>query len=181
MPWSNWYPLNVFRVNLNAPNSGGIYRIKLKDGLCFVLKSSDGNYYWEGIHKANNELVSCFSKNEPMRVCDCRSRYIDEVCTDLVYIGRSENIQQRLLQHINGNGSRCIAILLKEGYELFFSYLRREVPDDAEVNAFGRFVRETGGSCPPCDCGSNECSEAKGQNIHTYIVDPSFYDDKWIC
>ncbi len=169
MPWSNWYPLNVFRVNLNAPNSGGIYRIKLKDGLCFVLKSSDGNYYWEGIHKANNELVSCFSKNEPMRVCDCRSRYIDKICTDLVYIGRSENIQQRLLQHLNGSGSKCIKELLEKDYKMLFSFLRRQDPDYSEIAAFERFVDGTEGFCPPCDCGSNECFVAGGLNISTFI------------
>jgi len=165
MPWSNWYPFNTLSIKLNAPNLPGIYRIKLQDGSCFALESQGGSYYWKGVYPAEEDLVSCFRRNEPLRVCNCTSG----ICTDLIYIGESGNIRQRLLQHLNGNSSKCIKALLNRGFGLFFSFLQRQDPDDSEVRAFGRFVSKTGRFCLPCDCGSNECSNAEGVAIDTYI------------
>jgi len=159
MGWSKWYPLNEENIREHAPAEAGIYRIKLSAGNCFVL----GPQGWE-LCTAKPLLIIAFNSNEPLRVSRCER---DNICTDLVYIGSTENqtLQARLRQHLsNSSGSPCIQELLNMGYQLFFSFLSRASDAyEAERNLYRRFIEATRGYCPPCDRNSRECQAERGR------------------
>jgi hypothetical protein len=163
MPWSKWYPFNEDFIESKAPKNAGIYRLKLEN-YCFSLINNE----WRLLNKSFL-LKLLLDLNEPFRV----EKYNQTIYTDLIYIGKSENIQNRLLQHLKGpdyNGNKCIYELLKS-YSLEFSYLQRTETDyhQAEKNFFKSFIQETGGFCLPCDCCYNECQSEGGNYIPTYI------------
>ena len=168
MPWSDWYPLTRNGINNNVPDDIGAYRIALKDGKVFSIEEDDDVEIWVGIVNADRNLEKCIRNNEPMRVCLCNSTF----CTDLVYIGQSteQTIKQRLLQHLGGQGNKCLKLILDYEIPLYFSYLTHYEPEDFEEKLFKRFVKETEGVCPPCDCGSNECSRAYGKYLPTFLM-----------
>jgi predicted GIY-YIG superfamily endonuclease len=165
MSWSKWYPFDEVAIETYAPPKEGIYRIKLKDHYFHLI-----NKRWQGPYQKFSNLDSALKQKEPVRVRKNVSIKII-IYTDLIYIGKSENIRNRLLQHLKGNGNSCIYKLLNQSHSLEFSYLRRTETDyhQAEKNFFKSFIQETGGFCPPCDCCSNECQSKGGNCIPTYI------------
>ena len=162
MRWNDWYPFNEENIRKHAPAEEGIYRIKLSEGNCFVL----GPLGWE-LCTAEPSLIKAFNSNEPLRVYSCKRGNKVSICTDLVYIGSTENqnLQTRLRQHLsNSSGSPCIQELLNMGYQLFFSFLSRASDAyEAERNLYRRFIEATRGYCPPCDRNSRECQAERGR------------------
>ena len=168
MVWSKWYPLLEESIEENAPQEGGIYRIALKDEFCFTLINGE----WYGVFQGNRKLLNCFKDKDPYRVCPCKTEYGKSVCTDLVYIGKTDNLKRRLKEHLKDpqKGNPCIQKLLNKGYPLFFSFLRRISPSFAEQRVFQEFIKASGGFCPPCDGGSNECQREGGKVTPAYLI-----------
>jgi len=170
MSWSKWFLFNKISIEKNAPEDPGIYRIRLRDYYFAFIN----NKWWGLYEKTSSDKILLVLK-EPFRVREYKIQVsglpITILCTDLIYIGKSESIQNRLLEHLNGNGNSCIYELLKQGYCLEFSYLRRYGDyNQAEKNSFKGFINATKGLCPPCDCCSNECKGQGGNCISTYII-----------
>jgi hypothetical protein len=63
----------------------------------------------------------------------------DETAYDApAYIGRSNNIQRRLKEHLSGRGSKSIDMLIGQGHELWFSFGYSDNPRGAEAAELAR-------------------------------------------
>ncbi len=170
MPWSNFYELNSENIE-RVPERTGIYRIALlEESSAFHLKwnESESNYEWIGIY-AEHEIP----KLTVQRFLDTRTLvgfYYKEIYSNLVYIGKSDNLNQRLNEHLAGRGSSGVQQLLLNGVDLRFSYLSTRDGTVSENNFYQEFLEETGGFCPPCDKNSNECLRFSGNYVPTYLL-----------
>lgn len=149
MPWSKWKPLDSENVKEYAPDKSGAYRIALPDNKFFAVFKDEQDYYWLGIVSAT----------------ECK----DIIYTDIVYLGMTEDqtIKDRLLQHLGSpNG---VIRKLRWRTKLFFKFLSSDDAGILEVNQYKDFVSNHHNACPPGDGNSNQCSEAGGVYLKTYI------------
>ena len=51
-----------------------------------------------------------------------------DTCTDIIYVGYSDNIRRALLELYNG-ADRCVDANLKDGVRLMFSYMKAANPE----------------------------------------------------
>ena len=166
MDWTDWYSFDKDSIDRNASDDQGVYRIVLPDFNFFVLKIINNELIWKGIYKGGSYVLNKIINNSPVRVYE----YQGKMCTDIVYIGRSESsISKRLLRHLTPTENRCMYLLMEYGISLWFSFIRHPDPVNFECKLFGKFFNKSG-VCPPCDRGSIECNRVGGEYMSAKIM-----------
>jgi hypothetical protein len=112
----------------------GIFSLKIKTGELFSSLVDRRRSMREGDVKPFNE-----SNVDLAPTAGGIYAIYDETAWDEpAYIGRSNNIQRRLKEHLSGRGSKSIAMLLSHGHELWFSFGYSNNPHGAEAAELSR-------------------------------------------
>ena len=135
--WKGEYLLHKAIVEEYVPEKPGVYKIYLAE---------NSKYRW--INTGNNwRLMNRYKFPIIARLLGNR----------LTYIGQTNNLKRRLLDHIYGsNTNNCIKTLLKLGVPLTFKFREVNKPILGEKINLLIFCIETE-LCPPCDCNSPQC------------------------
>jgi predicted GIY-YIG superfamily endonuclease len=102
------------------------------------LVASFGAFAWStGDFNESGNGGGKFAGNGPET---CRGVYVIRLQGSPYYVGRSANVRSRLLDHINGRGSRKVADQLGKGQKLSYEYECL----DSEVQAEAILIKQYG-------------------------------------
>jgi len=175
MGWSNFYEFNKENIEQQvSKEKAGIYRIALLDEnsgfkISSKIEKKEKIKYWEGLFSEFD--IPELAQKRILQTRLLTGKYRSDIYTNLVYIGRSDNMRERLLQHFSNSqskGNSGVLKLLKYHIPLRFSYLSKGDSTKSERNFYSDFIKETK-VCPPCDKNSNECKSLNGKYLPCYL------------
>jgi len=157
--WSEEYPLREDFLD-EVPSEPGIYIICLpeKSGYRWI-KENNKWYLEQQSWKIRLLIKQIISRNVNIK---------QPLLTRLVYIGESENLKERIRQHIKNQTNDCIRKILSIT-ELTFRFRKTKNHKDAEKEAYKAFCKETG-LCPPCDCNSVQCKSVINEGKYPWDI-----------
>jgi len=140
-PWSGEYEFEKWNI-ISVPENPGVYMLCIARESGYRWVKRGGNWYLEEMRQASG--LEVIIRQKLWKV------------VRLTYIGQTNNLRERLLQHLNNPNNKCVKKLLELDIPLTFRFLSRGNPEASELKAYNKFCEETG-LCPPCDCNSPQC------------------------
>lgn len=144
-------------INDFIPNRKGVYIIRMRKdlGFCNDLKEHDD---WKGLIKLN-KTAKAKAQSSLFGLYKTKTT----VYSNVVYIGYTTDLRRRLKEHLEGRGSEAIRRFFRYKKDsLFFSYESTKDPEKKEKELYKGYIQDSGGYCPPFDCGSSLCRDLKG-------------------